>query len=98
PAGDDRRIVTEQSVAVQLHEIGEDGPQVIERVGTPRMARDLHALHRREIAVDVGAQLGELLLERREVARPVGPPPGAVPGYLPQLLDLPLDLLQRALE
>src|SRR6266850_8124047 len=67
PAPDDRGVVTEQPVAVQLDKIGEHRVDVIERIGAAGMAGDLDALHGRQIAVDLGAQLAQLLIERARV-------------------------------
>jgi hypothetical protein len=41
---DDGRIVGVMPVAVQLLEVGEDGADVVQRVGPLRMARDLRDL------------------------------------------------------
>ena len=64
---DDRSVVGEGAVAVQLLEIGEQALDVVERVRALRMARDLRDLPRRELAVDV---LGErlALLVRRSIS------------------------------
>ena len=63
PSADDGRIVPVQPVAVQLDEVGEHGVDVVEWVRAAGMAGDLHALHRREIAIDLDAQRGQLPLE-----------------------------------
>ena len=64
-AADNRRIIHVEPVAVQLDEVGEDEPQVVERERPLAVARHLHALERCQRAIDLRAQLGELLLERR---------------------------------
>src|SRR5207249_10999331 len=80
PAGDDRRIFTKEAIAVQLDEVGEDQLEIIERERSLRLARDLDALPWREIPVDLGAQIGQLLLERLDL---VGDAELAVAGELP---------------
>ena len=67
PPADDRGVLAERAVAVQLDEVGEAEPQVV--VGErPLVApRHLHALQRREVAIDRLAQLDELPLERRDL-------------------------------
>src|SRR5207244_12304522 len=52
-------------------------------------------LHGREVLVDLGAQLGEALLERREL---LGHVHGRLARYAPHLLDLALELEARALK
>src|SRR3712207_8183128 len=48
-----RSVVAELPVPVQLHEVGEDQRQIVERVGAVRMPRHHHALDRRQGPVDV---------------------------------------------
>ena len=69
PAADDRGVLAEGAVAVQLDEVGERERDVVERERALGAARHLHALQRREVAVDLRAQLAELLLERRDLRR-----------------------------
>src|SRR6184192_4328403 len=95
PPGHHRRVVAEQPVAVQLHEVGEYGAEIVERVGPLRVARHLHALHRRQVLVDLGPQLGELFLERGELLRDVH---GGLASHALHLPDLALQLEQRPLE
>src|SRR5437667_4335 len=95
PPPDDRRIVTEQAVAVQLDEVGEHRAQVVERVRSLRVAGHLHALHRRQVLVDLGAQLGQSFLERGEL---LGDVHRRLARHALQLLDLALQLEQRTLE
>src|SRR2546422_616491 len=79
------------AIAVQFHKIGEDGIDVIERIGAPGMAGDLDALHGGQIAVDLDPQLGQLVLERAYVLREIC----ILPGNALQLLDLFFQLEQR---
>ena len=48
---------------MQLDEIGENRVDVVERIGAAGVAGDLDALHGREIAIDLEAQLGQLVFE-----------------------------------
>src|SRR4029079_2401165 len=63
---DDRRIVGVCAIAVQLAELGEHAVDVIARVRTLRMPRDLRDLPRTELAVDVLRELLTLLREPRD--------------------------------
>ena len=54
-AGDDRVIVGETAIAVQLDEVGEQALDVVERGRARRMARHLDALPRRQVAIEVAA-------------------------------------------
>src|SRR5205085_10718772 len=94
PATDDCRVVPIQPVAMELDEVGEDGVDIVERVGTAGMPGDLHALHRRQILIDVETQRGKLLFERADVLRHIR----LLTGDAFQLLDLFLQLEQRFLE
>ena len=76
---------------MELDEVGEDGVDIVERVGTAGMPGDLHALHRRQVLVDVETQRGELLFERQDVLRHIR----LLTGDAFQLLDLFLQLEQR---
>jgi hypothetical protein len=95
PPGDDRAVVAEEAVAVELDEVGEGEPEVVEGEGAPARARDLHALQRGEVAVDLEAQVGELLLERDDLRLHVDL---AVAGEPPELVDLLLELRDGLLE
>ena len=53
PPSHNRRVVPIEPVAVELDEVGEDGVHVVERVGTAGMTGDLHALHRRQVLIDL---------------------------------------------
>src|SRR2546428_8011602 len=55
--GDDGGILPEATVAVQLEKPGRYDSQVVERVRTPRVPRELHALPAREPRENVVAQL-----------------------------------------
>ena len=95
PAADDRRVITESAIAVQLDEVGERQTDVVSGERTLRVARDLDSLKGREIPVDLFTQIGELSLEglygfgnaELAVAR----------GFL-DLVDLPFQLGDRLLE
>ena len=56
-AGDDRVIVGEAAIAVQLVEVGEQPLDVVERVRPVRVPRHQHALPRRQGLEDLGADL-----------------------------------------
>src|SRR5260370_14305952 len=43
-AGDERRIITREAIAVQLDEVGGEPPDAVERVGTDGMACELDDL------------------------------------------------------
>src|SRR5229473_4129038 len=95
PAAHQGGIVAEQPVAVQLDEVREHSAQVVERVRSLGVAGHLDALHRRQVLVDLGAQLGEPLLERSEL---LGDVHRRLARDALQLLDLALQLEQRTLE
>ena len=95
PAGHDRGVLAEQPIAVQLDEVGEDQLDVVERERTPRAARHLHALQRREVAIDLRAQLAQLPLQRRDHLAEVDL---AVTRHALQVVDLLLQLDDRLLE
>src|SRR5205085_664255 len=60
---DDRGIVSESTVAVQLFEALENTVRVIEGVGALRMTRDLRNLPSAQFAVDVACQALALFLQ-----------------------------------
>jgi hypothetical protein len=94
-AADDRLVVGEGAVAVQLLVVGEDLGDVVERVGPLRMARDLRHLPRRQAGIDV---LGE---EQALLAQPVdllGDVDRRLVLHVAQLVDLGLELGDRLLE
>ena len=70
-------------------------PEVVERERPLVAARHLHALQRREVRVDLVAQLGELPLERRDLLVDVEL---LLAGEPLQLVDLLLQLDDRLLE
>src|SRR2546427_780945 len=81
---------------VELHgEVGEDRVDVVEGVGALGVACHLDALHRRQVPVDLAAQLCQLPLEGGEL---LGHVHGRVAGGALHLVDLALELQQRALE
>ena len=93
--GHDRRVVREVAVAVQLHEAREARLDVVERVRSPGMARDLHALVAREPGVDLAPHALGLLLQLGDLALGAHVVPA---GVIAQLLDLLLQLEHRLLE
>ena len=95
PAGDDRRVLAIEAIAVQLDEVGEGELQVVDRERAPGVARHLHALQRGQVAVDLRPQLAELPLERRDLLDHAELP---VAGEPLQLVDLLLELDDRLLE
>ena len=60
-SADDREVVAKHAIAVQLVEVLEDEPGVVERVGTLRMTRELRDLPGREIREDALRELLALL-------------------------------------
>src|SRR2546426_8243398 len=94
-AADDRGVVGEGAVAVQLLEMREQHLHIIQRVRPLRMARHLRHLPGRQLAVDVLgkrlAALGEPLDLLRDVDR-------GVVRHVAQLLDALLELGDRLLE
>src|SRR6267154_2463649 len=86
---------------VELHgdrlfrEVGAYGAEIVERVGPLRGALQLHALHRRQVLVDLRPQLGELFLEWGELLRDVH---RGLAGDALHLFDLALQLEQGPLE
>ena len=63
-SADDRLVVGVKAVAVQLVEIGHDVIDVVERIGTQGMARDLADLPGRQVGVDLFGQAQTLLPQR----------------------------------
>src|SRR5690606_28302052 len=95
PAANDRGVLAEEAVAVQLDEVGEGELDVVEREGAAHVPRDLHLLEGGEVPVHLRAQLGEAALERRDLNVHTEL---ALPGRLLELIDLPLQLHYRLLE
>src|SRR6478672_9631910 len=56
------------SIAVQLHEIREAQPDVVQREGALGISCDLHPLKRRQVLIDLGPQVVELPFERRDLS------------------------------
>ena len=80
---------------MQLNEIGEDGAEIVERVGPARMAGDHHPLHRGQVPVDLRAQRFQLALESGELAVDVDLP---LLAQTLELVDLPFELEERFFE
>ena len=62
-SGDDRLVVADGPVAVELEELVEDQVEVIAGLGTLRMARDLDGLPGVELRVDLPLERGQLAAE-----------------------------------
>ena len=62
-AGDQRRVIGERPVAVKFGEVGDDPFDVVQRIGTPRMAREQNPLPGRQVGVELCLLLLNLLLE-----------------------------------
>jgi hypothetical protein len=95
PPPDDRRILTEQPIAVELHEVREAHPDVIECEGTLRIASHLDPLKRRQVLVDLGPKVIELPLEGRDLRVHTEL---LIPRQLLQLIDLLLEVEDGSLE
>ena len=95
PAAHDGGVVEVEAVAVQLDEVGEDGAEIVEGVGTAGVAGDHDALDGREISVDLGPERFQLALESLQLALDVDLPLGA---DALQIVDLALQLEQGFLE
>ena len=67
PTADDGGIIPVGTIAVQLNEVGECQPDVIERERSLAAAGDLDTLERREIPIDLAPQLGQLAFERGDL-------------------------------
>jgi hypothetical protein len=95
PAPDDRRVVAEGAIPVQLDEVGESETNLVGSEGAPRIARYLNPLKGREIPVDLFAQVRELPLERLDR---LGDAELTVARRLLDLVDLTLQLGDGLLE
>ena len=94
-AADDRLVVGEGAVAVQLLEVGEDLVDVVERVRPLRMARDLRHLPGRQAGVDVLGELQALLAEPVDL---FGDVDRRFVLHVAQFFDLRFELGDRLLE
>src|SRR5207244_12156484 len=94
-AADDRGVVGEGAVAVQLLEMREQHLHIVQRVGPLRMASDLRHLPGRQLAVDV---LGEGLAALGEPLDLLGDVDRGIVRHVAQLLDALLQLGDRLLE
>ena len=65
--GDDRGVVAEAAVAVELAEPGEEPLDVVERVGPVRVPRELDLLPGRELGEELAREARGLLLEPAEL-------------------------------
>ena len=62
-ARDDRRVVAEAAIAVELDPVLEDAIDVVERVGPVLVPRELHLLPRREAREELARELRRLVFE-----------------------------------
>ena len=96
PPPDDRLVVAVAPVAPELEPVGEYAVDVVERVGTARMAGDLHLLHRPS-GSGTSPRAGHRVSRSGPVPRPARPGPRLAamsrqPGDLPLYLDdVPLE-------
>jgi hypothetical protein len=95
PPAHDGRIVAEGAVAVGFNEVGEGEPQVVGGEGPFVAAGDLDALEGRQVFVDLGAELGQLLFEGGDL---LGDLELLIARHLFELVDLFLELGDRSLE
>src|SRR5690606_21849389 len=95
PPSDDRLVVTELAVAVQLHEVAEGEPQVVQRVRPAWMASDLNPLDRGQSLVDVPLQRLKFTLQRPQLR---GDIQAALAGQLLKAFNLLFDLSDRLLK
>ena len=94
-AADDRLVVRVHAVAVQLLELREDERDVVERVRTLRMARELRDLPGRQVREDAARERARLGTQLLDLVRGIEV---RVLGEEPQLLDLRLELGDRLFE
>jgi hypothetical protein len=85
----------QRPIPVQLLEIGEQRADVVERIRTLRMARDLRDLPRRQLRVDLLRERLALLLQARDL---LGDVDRRVILHEAQLVDPGLQLGDRLLE
>ncbi len=95
PAAHDGRIVPELAVAVQLDEVGKDGAEVVERVGTPGVPGYLNPLDGSQVLVNVLAQHRKFGVELFEFLGDIDVVLGA---DLLEVVDLPFQFEQWLLE
>src|SRR5262249_36446620 len=91
---DDRLVVREGAIPGELDEVLEQELDVVEGVGTRRVARQLHLLPRRQLGEDLLLELARLPLEPLDLVGEVDRPA----RQLAQLVDLPLQLDDGPLE
>src|SRR5262249_50250537 len=91
-AADDRLVVAEGAIAVQLDEVFEQARHVVERERTQRMARQQHLLPGRQLAEDLALQLARFTLQAADLQLELRAP------ELLELGDLVFQLHDRALE
>src|SRR6185312_5915982 len=86
---DDSLVIRKHAIAMQLTEVRTDGSDVIQRVGTTRMARELGDLPGSEARENAGRELPALRLQARDLLLDVHL---GIGGDVPQLLDLRFEL------
>ena len=82
-AGDDRLVVREPAITMELGEAGEQATDVVEHDGPVGMARHEHALPRRQVCEQLCAQFLHTIFETGDRRGPV-----RRRGHHPQRLDL----------
>ena len=92
---DDRRVVGEFPVAVELHEIGENPFDVIQGSGAVEVPRKLGSLPARQIGMDFGQRLLEALFQ---IGHFFGDLPIGMIGKRTQLLHPLVDFRDRLFE
>ena len=92
-SGDDRRVVGELAVAVELDEIGRQGSDVVEGVRPGRVAGHERLLPGRQAGVNLAGNLLQLFAQPLEL-----PAVRRVIGKRRELLDAPLELQNRFFE
>ena len=86
-SGDDRLVVAQSAIAVELEKLVEDQLDVITRLRALGMARDLDDLPGVEVGIDFPFELGELAAEPANL---FGDPGGVDAGTVPGVLNLHL--------
>ena len=92
---DDGGVVSEPAIAVELEETGRNDAQIVEGVGSPRMARELHALPAGQLGIDVAAEPLRLSLETLQLLHDLRP---FRRGHAAEVLDATLQIHDRFFE
>jgi hypothetical protein len=94
-AGDDRFVVGEAPIAMELVEIFDDHVDVIARLRPRRMAGHLHGFPRGEVAISFAKQRREILPQPADLGGVIDP---FCFLHHDELVDLPLQLKDRLFE